>query len=313
MNFRMLEVFWAVMQTGSVTEASASLGRSQPAISRGLAELERAVGYRLFDRVNRRLVPTEEAVQLFEEVERAFTGLDRIREAARDIGGRRLNQVRVAAMPAIGFSLLPAVAERVETAAPGLAMTIEIRSSAWVIQSVLNRQSDVGIAGLPLDHPGLQLAFVVAAPCVCVLPSGHRLAAAERVEPADLAGERFVSLGSNYRTRQRTDRIFDDLGIHRQMRVESQLSEMVCLLVSRGLGAAVVDPFTPHLRSDLDVIVKAFSPEVPFEWGVFTQAGRHIAPPVTTFLQTIKTLAQDSPVPDVHVKQPTGPREQANA
>ena len=305
MNFRMLTAFRAVMVAGSVTEASAALGRSQPAVSRTIAELEAAVGFPLFERINRRMVPTEEAVLLFKEVERAFQSLDYIAEAARAIGGRRRNHVHVAAMPAIAFSMLPVAAQAMATANPDLRMTLEVRSSDWVVQSVLQRQCDVGIAGLPLNDPGLRIAFIATASAVCVLPRGHRLAAHEAIGPGDLAGEPFISLGANYRTRQHVDRVFRDAGVARELRLETQLSEMACLLVERGLGVAIVDPFTPLLRPDLRLDVRPFLPEIPFQWGAVTQAGRHLAEPVAGFLEVLRqsvatcenpraTLAQDA-------------------
>ena len=288
MNFRMLTAFQAVMVAGSVTEASVALGRSQPAVSRILAELETSLGYRLFERVNRRMVPTEEAVLLFKEVERAFQSLDYIAEAARAIGGKRRRHVHVAAMPAIAFSMLPIAAQAMANAHPELQMMLEVRSSDWVVQSILRRQCDVGIAGLPLNDPGLRVAFIATAAAVCVMPRGHRLAARDVIRPADLKGEPFISLGANYRTRQNVDRIFREARIEREIRLETQLSEMACLLVERGLGVAVVDPFTPLLRPDLRLDVRPFVPEVPFRWGAVTQAGRHLAQPVAQFLEILE-------------------------
>lgn len=306
MNFRMLTAFRAVMTTGSVTEASMALGRSQPAVSRAIAELEAHVGYPLFERVNRRMVPTEQAVSLFEEVERAFQGLDRIDEAARMIGGRRRTTLHVAAMPAIAFSVLPLTAERLSATRPDLLMSLEVRSSGWVVQSVLQRQCDVGMAGMPLDDPGLRVAFIAAAPAVCVLPRGHRLSSRDAITPSDLAGERFISLGPNYRTRQRVDQAFRDAGVERLLRLETQLSEMACLLVERGLGVAVVDPFTPLLRPNLQLDVRPFLPAVPFEWGAVTQAGRHLPEPAAQFLATLKDTVECSESPRATLRSMNG-------
>ncbi len=288
MNFRMLAAFRAVMSAGSVTEASTMLGRSQPAVSRAIADLEAHIGYPLFDRVNRRMVPTEEAVLLLEEVERAFQSLHYVGEAARMIGARRGASLHVTAMPAIALSVLPLVAERLSEERPDLRMNIEVRSSGWVLQSVLHRQCDVGIAGVPLGNPGLSIAFVAAAPAVCVLPRHHPLAALEAIGPAELRGERFISLGTQYRLRQQVDRVFSEAGIERQLRIETQLSEMACLLVARGLGVAVVDPFVPLLRSELRLEVRPFRPSIPFEWGAVTQAGRHLAEPTRRFLAVLE-------------------------
>jgi DNA-binding transcriptional LysR family regulator len=303
MNFRLLEAFRAVMVAGSVTEACAVLGRSQPAVSRTIAELERELGYPLFERVNRRMVPTEEAMQLFEEVERSFTGLDRIREVAREIGGERRSRLRIISMPATSVSVLPIAAEAMTCDRPDINLSLEVRSSSWVVQSVLSRQSDVGIAGLPLDHPGLRIAFIAAAPCVCILHPRHPLTKRRRIRPRDLAGERFISLGANYRSRQRVDRIFREAGVERRLPLESQLSEMVCLLVARGLGVAIVDPFTPFLRPELGLETRPFDPEVIFEWGVFTQAGRPPSAPTQHFIGVLEKVVRGTRSPRAKVRR----------
>lgn len=292
MNFRLLEAFRAVMVAGSVTEACDVLRRSQPAVSRTIAELEREVGYPLFERVNRRMAPTEEAVLLFEEVERAFTGLEQIREFAREIGGERRSMLRIVSMPATSVSVLPIAVEAMTRDHPGINLSLEIRSGGWAVQSVLSRQSDVGISGLPLDNPGLHIAFIVAAPCVCILHPQHPLAKRRRILPRDLAGERFISLSANFRTRQRIDQIFHEAGVKRFLPLESQLSEMVCFLVARGLGVAIVDPFTPFLRPELGLEIRPFEPQVIFEWGVFTQAGRPPSEPAQQFIGVLEEVVR---------------------
>ena len=86
LTLRQIDAFRAVMLTGTATEAAQVLGISQPAISRLVSDLEQEIGFKLFDRVGRRVVPTAEAQILIEEVKRALTGLDQIRETASEIG-----------------------------------------------------------------------------------------------------------------------------------------------------------------------------------------------------------------------------------
>ena len=77
-SLRHIEVFRAVMTSGSVTEAAAMLHTSQPTVSRELARFEQLSRLKLFERARGRLRPTSQALALFEEVQRAYFGLDRI-------------------------------------------------------------------------------------------------------------------------------------------------------------------------------------------------------------------------------------------
>ncbi|EPN17167.1 DNA-binding transcriptional regulator LysR, partial [Pseudomonas syringae pv. actinidiae ICMP 18804] len=74
-TLRHIEVFRAVMTSGSVTEAANMLNTSQPTVSRELARFELLTQLKLFDRVRGRLRPTAQALSLFEEVQRAYFGL----------------------------------------------------------------------------------------------------------------------------------------------------------------------------------------------------------------------------------------------
>src|SRR3546814_20608094 len=57
MKFRHLEVFWAVMRTGSEHGAARLLGISQPGVSKLLRYAEASLGMTLFERAKGRLYP----------------------------------------------------------------------------------------------------------------------------------------------------------------------------------------------------------------------------------------------------------------
>ncbi len=76
MNLRHLEVFYAVMSAGSVSEAARRLNVSQPAVSNMLKHAESTLGVApLFERVGGRLKPTPEAQALLPEAASVFTDL----------------------------------------------------------------------------------------------------------------------------------------------------------------------------------------------------------------------------------------------
>jgi DNA-binding transcriptional LysR family regulator len=102
MNFRQLEIFRAVMVSGSASRAAERLGITQPAVSRALTDLELRVGFDLFDRVKGRLVPTPEGQLFFGDVTMSFVGLDSLRAAAARIRDFGSGTVRIASLAALG-------------------------------------------------------------------------------------------------------------------------------------------------------------------------------------------------------------------
>ena len=104
---RMIEAFRSVMLGGGITRGAALLHVSQPSVSRLIADLEAGLRFRLFERRGTRIVPTEDALALYAEVEQSFAGLERIVSAAGRIRERRLGHLRIASMPTFGLCDLP--------------------------------------------------------------------------------------------------------------------------------------------------------------------------------------------------------------
>ena len=115
MNLRQCEIFRAVMTSSSITGAADRLGITQPAVSKMLAQMERDLGFPVFLRERRRLVPTPEAQALFKEVERAFLGLEHLTRFARDLKGLRQGHLVLGAPYAAAAGWLPGVASAKST------------------------------------------------------------------------------------------------------------------------------------------------------------------------------------------------------
>src|SRR5271156_4425375 len=106
MNVRQIETFRAVMESGRAIDPAARLRITQPAVSKLIMELERSTRLALFERKKRRLVPTQEAHLLYEESERVFLGIDRIRRYAIELREVKTGQAHIACLPSLGLSLL---------------------------------------------------------------------------------------------------------------------------------------------------------------------------------------------------------------
>ncbi|MDO9158150.1 MAG: LysR family transcriptional regulator, partial [Burkholderiaceae bacterium] len=82
MRLRHIEVFNAIMLSGSVTAAARMMNVTQPAVSRILQHAELQLGFALFQRVGGRLHPTVEAKTLYPLIEQLFGKLDEVQRLA---------------------------------------------------------------------------------------------------------------------------------------------------------------------------------------------------------------------------------------
>jgi DNA-binding transcriptional LysR family regulator len=296
-NLRQVEAFRAVMLSGSVTGAAALMGVTQPAVSRLIRDLQLVLKVPLFEKRGTGLVPTAAATALYTEVERSFTGLDRIAAAADEIRNRRTGMLRVAALPALSNGFMPRFAGRFLNDRPNLDLTLFGVISPLVVDWVLNLQCDLGFAEVPIAHAGLPTVAMPALPRVAVLPEGHRLCAKATLRPRDFEGETFISLTSASPGRHVTDRVFGEAGVSRVLRVETSLSEIMCGLVSSGLGVAVCDPFTAAEFAARGVVSRPFVPRIDFEFAAVFPPQRSRSPIAQEFVDLfaghVRAMAQD--------------------
>lgn len=112
MNLRQLEVFQAVLQTGSMSAAGRLLCITPSAVSKAVAHTELQLGYRLFNRTPAGLTPTPEAQVLAVESGSIHRQLDALQRTARNLATTELGDVRLAAIPSITHEFLPTLLHR---------------------------------------------------------------------------------------------------------------------------------------------------------------------------------------------------------
>lgn len=264
MSLKHIEAFRIVMQTGSMTEASRRLHTSQPQVSRLVSQLEEIIGFALFVRSGTRLQPSLEGKRFFQDVQKAFAGLQGLEAAAlniRTFGGDRL---AVAAMPRIAGGLLSKAVAQFKRNHPDALVTIHSGDAATINTWVSSGLCDLGLAVLyGADLPDMQVDTLLRMDCVCVLPRGHRLAARTHVDAGDLEGEAFVSFPIGSGPRERIDRVLAAAGVRTRTVVESDLGASVCSLVAAGLGVGVINPLAAlDEQRHLPLEVRPFRPAI---------------------------------------------------
>src|SRR5471032_22739 len=187
-KLRQMEVFRAVMLTGSINAAAKMLYVSQPAVSKLVSHTETTLGLRLFERTKGRLIPTAEAQALFREVEQVYQAALSVDEFARALALGPESLLRVSCSPSLATSIVaPAIVE-LKRQLPGLSVDWHTTLMADMPMEVLSKAVDVAITSMPIEHEHLDVVPFMRGRMVCVVPSGHRLAAPRPVSLAQLIG-----------------------------------------------------------------------------------------------------------------------------
>lgn len=242
-KLRQMEVFRAVMLTGSMSGAARLLNITQPAVSRVVAYTEQSLGLKLFERAGTRLLPTAEAQLLVREVEKLYEDARHVDALARELAQRPGGTLSIAASPSLALHFIPQVIARFLAACPQVHVRYHTTLLADMAHDLLSRRASLAISVLPSDDPGIVSQPLAEGGMTCILPAAHPLAARSRLSLHDLAPcpqimyDRAIPFG------RLIGRAFDDLGLTPSIAIEVPRAELAISMVRAGIGPAIVDEF----------------------------------------------------------------------
>ena len=141
-TLRQLQIFEAVVHTGSVTAAADVVHISQPAASQALRELEALLGRPLFRRHGKRLQITPQARHLLPQARAVLSQIEQIESmgSADELSG----SLHLAASVSIGNYLLPKQMSDFKKQHPNIRFNLDIGNTQSVIQQLLTGKAEVG-------------------------------------------------------------------------------------------------------------------------------------------------------------------------
>lgn len=193
LELRDIEYFAVVAHRGNVGRAAEELGLSQPALSKSLRRLEKAVGAKLVKRTPRGVDLTAVGSALFARARGLRLSLDDIAREAADLSQGSAGHLRIGTGTRYAVDLIPEACAALLKEAPRVTMTISEGTADMLAPALLRGELDLGVMAIDLtgydDLVGEQLwedEVVVYASI------SHRLAGRKQVTLAELAEERWA-------------------------------------------------------------------------------------------------------------------------
>ncbi|HCG8410663.1 LysR family transcriptional regulator [Vibrio parahaemolyticus] len=265
MNLRQLEVFYAIMQAGTVSGAARLLHVSQPNVTRVLAHTEQQLGFALFERVKGRLVPTQEAKALLPEAEKVYQQLGQFRSLTNKVK-QGTQHLRIGAPPVLAAHLLaPTVA--LLSKEHGISFELLTANRDELCSGLLKHELDVAIAFGEETPPAIMGHVLLKENLALIAPKSAAIPAEKTVILEELISHDLPIIGLDSR---------DPLGLllhqtlsardeHYQHAITVRSYSAAAELVKHQAGFAIVDPWTAkQYRQDDAVSVHALAPNMSF-------------------------------------------------
>jgi DNA-binding transcriptional LysR family regulator len=272
MQLRHIEVFRAVMETGSMTAAGQLIHLSQSAVSRAIASAETRLGFALFHRLRGRLVPTFEARILFEECGTLHEQLEAVREAANKLkkepqGPKPQGPLRIGATWAIYQKLMPELAMAFHRQLPGQRCELRLLPRAQLAAGLRTHSIDLALDFFALDEPSLRGQTLAEGKLHALLPrSRTRFFAGRQATPTQLQqwhrSAPMIGLFDNNPVWLAFSRHCENHGLNPQPAIRVETSGLAEDIVALGEAWTVADPLSAA-RAHADVFAVPLIPAVP--------------------------------------------------
>lgn len=207
-RLRQLQLLLALQQCGSIGKAAAHLDMSQSAATQALAELERVLGMRLFERHARGIRPTQAGQALADAARGVMSELEDVSETLAALRLGASAALRLGAIPAAAHSILASLLARFYALRPQVHVDVQEGEGARLLPLLIGGGLDAVFCRRPALLPeSLVFAPLLPDEAVFIAARGHPLASARQVSLERLADARWVLPTSNIAVRDIFERV----------------------------------------------------------------------------------------------------------
>ena len=240
MNLHQLRVFCEVAAARSFSAAAEKLHLTQPAITLQIKNLEDYYELKVFERIGKRILLTDEGKVLFDFADRILTLSRQAEEALADLKGLSGGTLRIATSFSFADYYLPALLKAFHKKYPKIFIEVSAGNSSQIIENTLAHNNDIAFVAYRPGNDKLVVREFVSDILVAILPNHHKLAGRESITLNELRAEPLIlrERGSSYR--RMVDETFSKKRISPSIIMESASVSAIKKMVQSGAGIGIL-------------------------------------------------------------------------
>ncbi|MEY3201267.1 MAG: hypothetical protein RIR70_817 [Pseudomonadota bacterium] len=232
----------ALAETLHFGRAASRANVSQPTLSVSIRKLEDELGVALFERSANEVRLTDIGSEVVAQARRVLFEAQQLHEIA-DAGKDPLAApLKLGVIYTIGPYLLPKLVPILHKRAPSMTLAIQENYTARLTESLRRGELDAIVIALPYEEPGLVTAPLYDEPFRVLLPRGHALSEAKKIEAPALADQPMLLLGAGNCFRDQVLKVCPRLNSSQSLQktFEGSSLETIRHMVASGAGITVL-------------------------------------------------------------------------
>lgn len=242
MELRHLRYFTTLAAELHYGRAAARLYIAQPALSKQIANLERELGVRLFERTRRRVELTPAGTTLLPEAQRLVELSTRFAQNSRRLRGGMVGMLRLGYTGPVAESAMPPLLRLHHRHYPDVIMSLREATTQSVLDDVRDSIVDAAFLRVTRAETDLEVIDVKQEPAIVAVPNDHPFSERREIRFAELRSQPLVMMTRSVEPELYDHAIalcagagFSPAVVHEADSVQTSLS-----MVASGLGLAVV-------------------------------------------------------------------------
>ena len=296
MDFRDINYFVAIGETGNLAKAADRVGRTQPALTRCIQRLEDELQTKLFKLDGRKHVLTEAGKIYLARCNSLLAHAAEIHREVQDIAAGAIGTIRIGCAATPAEHMLPSISAEMIRRAPGVSFELLLGMNDVLFSALDEKKVDLVFGPITLTimndrkyviHPLEHDTVVIAA------SPTHRIFA-QAVTVQSLANFKWVLPRQKVATRQWLDQRFTEFGLGKpKMQMETSSMSLLPRLIQETqllsfISRRNIEPGAPgaHLR---EVELQEF--EMKRDFGLIHLHDVYLTPAAEFFLEIAKAHA----------------------
>ncbi|OZB95169.1 LysR family transcriptional regulator [Paenibacillus sp. XY044] len=239
-NTEWYRIFLHASESLNMTKAAQHLNMTQPSVSYAIKQLEEALGVKLFDRLSKGILLTEEGHALYDQVKQAFDTLDYAEHYMKQLGQLNEGRLRIGANGAIIRDYIVPLLDIFRSQYPNIRVQVSQQKTGHILEQLKQGFLDLGYVYLPVKDEEIKVVDSFVSPYCVVAGNSFASLAKAPLSAAHLAELPLLMLSSGSATRSYIEAWFQTQDVEAAADFELNSLDMLAEFAERGYGAAIL-------------------------------------------------------------------------
>ncbi|MEE9345829.1 MAG: LysR substrate-binding domain-containing protein [Methylococcales bacterium] len=246
MNLRDLNYLVAVADLRSFVQAAEQCCISQPTLSTQIKKMENTLGVQIFERSNKKVLPTELGEQIIASARRVLLEIDNIKDLAENAQDPLAGNFRLGAIPTLSTYIFPRLVPAIKQTLPKLRLILIEEKTIQLIALLKQGKIDAALLAMPIHEDSLATKTLFDDEFLLAVSLDNPLAQKQTIAQSDLHDQQMLLLEEGHCLRGQALQICQLNNVEEQQDVRATGLETLRQMVRAGTGITFMPKIAIH-------------------------------------------------------------------